>query len=101
MISRVGFHPDAKREMREAADFYDLERLGLGAEFLDTDEVTMRQVIEHPESSPVVLGLGAQVQSDPIPLLSRLLCARRRNLRVGGRTRQPPAVLLAKQAVDS
>jgi len=35
VISRVGFHPDAKREMREAADFYDLERLGLGAEFLD------------------------------------------------------------------
>ena len=56
MISRVGFHPDAKREMREAADFYDLERLGLGAEFLDAVEVTMRQVIEHPESSPVVLG---------------------------------------------
>src|SRR5665648_1027994 len=42
---------------------------------------------------------GAQVQSDSIPLLSRLLCAWRRDLRFGGRTRQPPAVLLAKQAV--
>jgi len=56
VISRVGFHPDAKREMREAADFYDLERPGLGAEFLDAVEGTMRRVIEHPESSPTVLG---------------------------------------------
>ena len=56
MSSRVGFHPDAKREMREAAEFYDLERRGLGIEFLDAVGRTMRQVIEHPESSPVVLG---------------------------------------------
>jgi len=54
--SRVGFHPDARRDLREAADFYDLERLGLGAEFLDEVEQTMRRVIEYPESSPVVLG---------------------------------------------
>jgi plasmid stabilization system protein ParE len=54
--SRVGFHPDAKREMREAADFYDLERSGLGTEFLDAVEETMRRLIEHPELSPVVLG---------------------------------------------
>jgi len=51
-----GFHPDARREMREAADFYDLERPGLGTEFLDEVERTLRQVMEYPESSPVVLG---------------------------------------------
>jgi plasmid stabilization system protein ParE len=54
--SRVGFHPDARRDLREATDFYDLERLGLGTEFLDEVERTMRRVIEYPESSPVVLG---------------------------------------------
>ncbi|MEI6725895.1 MAG: type II toxin-antitoxin system RelE/ParE family toxin [Actinomycetes bacterium] len=56
MSSRIGFHPDARRDLREAADFYDLERLGLGAEYLDEVEQTMRRVIEYPESSPVVLG---------------------------------------------
>ncbi|MHB8868066.1 MAG: type II toxin-antitoxin system RelE/ParE family toxin [Thermoleophilia bacterium] len=56
MIVRVGFHPDAKREMREAADFYDFERAGLGTEFLDAVERAMRQVIEHPDSSPVIRG---------------------------------------------
>jgi plasmid stabilization system protein ParE len=54
--SRVGFHPEARRDLREAADFYDLERLGLGAEFLDAVEQAMRRVIEYPESSSVALG---------------------------------------------
>ena len=41
---------------REAADFYDLERPGLGTEFLDEVERTMLQVPKYPKSSPVVLG---------------------------------------------
>ena len=55
MSLRPGFHPDAKREMREAADFYDLERPGLGSEFLDAVESTMQRVIDHPESAPIAL----------------------------------------------
>jgi len=62
--SRVGFHPDAKREMREAADFYDLERTWLGTEFLDAAEGTMQLLVEHPESSPAVLG---QVRRCAVP----------------------------------
>ena len=56
MIRSVGFHPAARIEMREAADFYDTERPGLGAEFLDAVERTIQQVSRNPESSPVVLG---------------------------------------------
>jgi hypothetical protein len=52
----VGFHPGARLEMRESADCYDLERPGLGAEFLDEVERTMQQVLKYPKSSPVVLG---------------------------------------------
>jgi hypothetical protein len=55
-----GFHPDAKSEMRDAADFYDLERPGLGTEFLDEIERALRQVMEYPESSPIVLGVVRQ-----------------------------------------
>jgi toxin ParE1/3/4 len=54
--AKVGFHPGARLEMREAADFYDLERSGLGTEFLDAVEQTMLQVAKYPESSPIVLG---------------------------------------------
>ena len=46
MSTVVGFHPGARLEMREAADFYDLERPGLGAEFLDEVEQTMQQVLK-------------------------------------------------------
>ena len=49
-------HPDARLELREAADFYDLERPGLGSEFLDEVERTIKRIVAHPESSPVVLG---------------------------------------------
>jgi len=43
-----GFHPDARREMREAADCYDLERPGLGTESLDEVERTLWQVWSTP-----------------------------------------------------
>ena len=56
-MSTVGFHPGARVEMREAADFYDLERPGLGTEFINEVERVMSQVLRHPESSPVVLDL--------------------------------------------
>lgn len=49
------FHPDARRELREAADFYDLERDGLGTEFLDAVEATMHRLIEHPQAAPIAL----------------------------------------------
>jgi plasmid stabilization system protein ParE len=52
----VGFHPDARRDLREAADFYDLERQGLGTEFLAEIEQTILRVIEYPEASPIALG---------------------------------------------
>lgn len=41
--------------MRAAADSYDLERPGLGSEFLDEVEATMQRLIEHPESAPIAL----------------------------------------------
>jgi plasmid stabilization system protein ParE len=45
-------------------DFYDLERPGLGTEFLGEVEGAMRRLVEHPESSPVVL---SQVRMRTVP----------------------------------
>jgi len=55
MKVRLHLHPDALREIREARDFYDLERAGLGDEFIDEIERVMALIVAHPESSPVVL----------------------------------------------
>ena len=56
MSGHIWSHPAARLEMREAADFYDSQRPGLGGEFLDAIEIAVRQVLKYPEASPVVLG---------------------------------------------
>jgi hypothetical protein len=56
MIPDVGFHPAARRKLPEAADFYDLEKPGLGGEFLHEVELAIGGlVVDHPEASAVVL----------------------------------------------
>ncbi|MBN1628299.1 MAG: type II toxin-antitoxin system RelE/ParE family toxin [Thermoleophilia bacterium] len=50
------FEPNACYELNEAADFYDLERRGLGNEFLDAVESALLTVADNPEAFPVVLG---------------------------------------------
>ena len=56
MSVRVGFHPDARRELREAFEFYEAERPGLGAEFLDHVEQAVLHVAEFPRSWPIIVG---------------------------------------------
>ncbi len=55
MRRRPDLHPGAKIELREAADYYDEQRTGLGSEFLDAVEAAMLRIIKHPESAPVSL----------------------------------------------
>jgi prevent-host-death family protein len=64
VISRVGFHPDAKREMREAADFYDLERRPLMA--LLRPSVDVLPVTEFRSHTSAVL---EQVQRTKRPVI--------------------------------
>jgi toxin ParE1/3/4 len=52
----ISFDASAQLELDEAADFYDLESPGLGAEFLDTVEAALHSLLEFPESCPVLLG---------------------------------------------
>jgi hypothetical protein len=53
---RVSFTSGARRELFEAADFYNGGRPGLGAEFLTIVEQALTQLTEYPESAPVVRG---------------------------------------------
>ena len=56
MTHEVLFEPAASRELNEAADFYDLEQLGLGTAFLDAVQAALLSVAENPEAFPIVLG---------------------------------------------
>ncbi len=46
--------PQAGREIEEAAEWYDIRRLGLGAEFLDAVDACLASVLRNPESYPEV-----------------------------------------------
>jgi hypothetical protein len=55
MSRQVRFHPAARRELDEAAEFYDSEGLGLGAAFLDEAERALKQIQDFSESSPSLI----------------------------------------------
>jgi len=56
MTRPIRFDPAARRELNEAADFYDAEDPGLGGAFLDAAERAFEQIQAFPESSPISLG---------------------------------------------
>ena len=53
MTRPLRFDPAARRELNEAADFYDAEDPGLGGAFLDAAERAFEQIQAFPESSPI------------------------------------------------
>jgi toxin ParE1/3/4 len=59
------FHPEAEREFREAALYYDLRVAGLGEKFLSEIKSTTELLIEQPK-------IGARID----PNLRRLLLGR-------------------------
>src|SRR4051812_40195368 len=55
MTSRFVFHPAARAELREARDWYESQRAGLGAELGTVVEETLARINEFPQLYPVVL----------------------------------------------
>jgi plasmid stabilization system protein ParE len=50
------FHPEAERELEEAADWYQNQRDGLGGEFVAAVRAKIDRIVEAPERYPVVHG---------------------------------------------
>lgn len=55
-MERVSFHRLARRELNEAAEFYELSNPGLGTAFLDGVERCTQIILAHPEASPLLIG---------------------------------------------
>jgi len=49
----VRIHEAAEAEIQEAADFYDIESLGLSAEFADEIEHAVEHISLYPHAAPV------------------------------------------------
>jgi toxin ParE1/3/4 len=50
------FHPEADRELIDAARFYESSQRGLGSDFLDELEAKLNSVVENPEQFGVLEG---------------------------------------------
>jgi toxin ParE1/3/4 len=56
MSLRVRIHEAAEAEIKEAADFYDIESQGLGDEFGDEIDRIIERIATHPQAAPISRG---------------------------------------------
>jgi toxin ParE1/3/4 len=49
-MKRVVFHPEADLEVVQSADWYDSEKPGLGASFLDEIDAALRRISATPDA---------------------------------------------------
>ena len=50
---RVIFHPEAHAEMIEQARYYENKSEGLGTDFLNAVEETVRRIAQSPQTAPI------------------------------------------------
>lgn len=65
MTPRIQFEEEADVEYREGGRWYESRRTGLGTEFLDAVDATLRRVVEFPRAG------------SPVPRVPRRLAVRR------------------------
>lgn len=53
-MERVSYHRLARRELNEAAQYYESESPGLGAAFLDEVEDCTQAIANFPEAAPLI-----------------------------------------------
>ncbi|HYG62779.1 MAG TPA: type II toxin-antitoxin system RelE/ParE family toxin [Thermoanaerobaculia bacterium] len=56
MKRSLSLAPLAKKELDEAVDYYDAESPGLGRAFVSEIEDAFEQILDYPESAPIVRG---------------------------------------------
>src|SRR5687768_3293278 len=90
-MKRVSFHPSVRRELTEAALFYDECEAGLGGSFLDEVTAALEEVLAAPEAAPCVRGNVRRklLRRFPYSLLYRLTAQEVRVLAVMHQKRRP------------
>ena len=91
MSFTVTYTTEAREELFEAAEYYDLESPGLGSSFLAAVGQALEQIRLYPESAPVVRGRIRRktVQRFPYSLLYSLRGETIRILAVMNQKRRP------------
>lgn len=53
---RVTFNELAERELNDAAQYYEVERSGLGAAFIAEVQRCTEAIVTHPDAAPIIRG---------------------------------------------
>lgn len=53
---RASFNELAERELNDAMQYYERERMDLGSAFIAEVERATAMILDHPEASPTILG---------------------------------------------
>ncbi len=90
MRPRARFHRFARRELFEAAEYYERESPGLGGAFIDAVDACTAEILDHPEAGFVIraeirrrlvrrfpYALLYAVETDSIRVLAVMHCKRR------------------------
>lgn len=90
-MSSFSFHQLARRELDEAARYYEAESPGLGSKYLDAVENCVRGVVEFPAAGVEVREQVRRklVQGFPYAVLYRLVPGRVRILAIMNLKRRP------------
>ena len=64
---KATFHPEALDELIEAMAYYQNKRKGLGDEFYEEVDTTIKKIEEHPERWPVLLAPIQRCRTDRFP----------------------------------
>jgi toxin ParE1/3/4 len=75
------FSPEARQELLEAIQYYESESPGLGAAFLSTVNEGIGQLLEFPESAPILHGKVRRKPLRQFPY-SLLYSLRERHVRI-------------------
>lgn len=57
-MTGIGFHPEARGELMEAAVYYEEQAVGLGTQFIDEVEQAVQLIADQP-------GLGVTIERSP------------------------------------
>ena len=68
MNHRFRTEPEASTELEKAALWYESQRPGLGAEFLDAIDATLDRIATWPQAAPRVSGVSGDVPARKAPV---------------------------------
>lgn len=64
---RVPSHPDADKELEEAAFYYESCSVGLGDKFLDEFNATLSHIVDHPKRWRIIRGNARKLNLNRFP----------------------------------